>query len=784
MRTSIFERRRARIEQAAEDRAFSKAAVAVAQAFDGDAAAYKAAQEQGLAFKAFTTGNAALQGPGSFPATAAAQQAGSWSSMGPQAGLIQRVTQNLSSSFNRAPQDLELALAEQGMSWGPPFPPGRPLDPFFGYRRPPRTFDFEVGENVQLVPRNKRISFETLRALYENYDVAQICVRHLINDVRSLEYNWEPIPGIKADVAEDIEKAIAFFDSPDKRQPFRMWLAEFLQDVLRFDAGSLYIRRDETDEPLALEVISGTSIIPLIDFYGRRPEDENDTEDPEGLFGGEVVPAYLQIIEGLPWDWLAADDMIYLPFNPLPESQYGLAPLEAVLLSANTDIRFQWHFLQFFTEGTVPAGFMETPPDESDPSQVQHWQTVWDGVMNGEMAKKDQIRWVPHGSAFTPAKPKSEVFDMEFPLYLMRRTAAAFGVTPNDLGFTENVNKSSGDTQIDVQFRVGTIPLLRYCEDVINLFTKQYLKLRCQIHFDDGRETEDRVATAQAQGIYLDHGVISPDEVRQDLGYPIDKSRPTGRYINNAKAGPIPLIALESMAGEIDEETYGPSDSQEPVNELFSGVPGVVPSPKSGAGMAAEQRQEETARQLVQEATGEPPVEGEREPTLAHPKPPEPAPAPTPDLLQPEEVTKENWESILAALDSLPNDASTIRIVGKGVDNIGGPGVTRGFSNPTTITDGSDGITVRTGMGGFDLEDEDDEDDVEKQALIALALRRWRKNCRSRMKKGLSPRKFTDDNLPQALHDEIFARLKDAKSFADIDGAFKAKKASAPLSRG
>src|SRR5208282_4215800 len=104
-------------------------------------------------------------------------------------------------------------------------------------------------------------------------------------------------------VSNDIEAAEAFFASPDKRQPFRNWLAEWLQDVLRYDAGALYVRRNEAGEPIALEVVDGTTIIPLVDFYGRRPEDENDQHaEPEGLFGGEIVPAYLQIVEGLPWD--------------------------------------------------------------------------------------------------------------------------------------------------------------------------------------------------------------------------------------------------------------------------------------------------------------------------------------------------------------------------------------------------------------------------------------------------------------------------------------------------
>ena len=294
---------------------------------------------------------------------------------------------------------MEAALAEHGLSWGPPFPPGRPLDPFWGYRRPPRTWNFSVGENVQLTPRWNRIAFPTLKAIIESYYAAQICVRHLINDVRSLDYQFIPPQNVMEDATEDLVKAEEFFASPDKRQPFRAWLAEYLQDVLRYDAGALYIRRNEADEPIALEVVSGATIIPLIDFFGRPPADEDDSNAiPEGIWEGDVTPAYTQIIEGMPWVWLAEDDLIYQPLNPLPESQYGLAPMEAVLLQANTDIRFQWHFLQYFTEGSIPAGFMEAPPDLSDPAQVTEWQEAWDAVMLGDQSKLRQVRWVPAGA--------------------------------------------------------------------------------------------------------------------------------------------------------------------------------------------------------------------------------------------------------------------------------------------------------------------------------------------------------------------------------------------------
>ena len=1017
------------------------------------------------------------------------------------------------------------------------------------------------------------------------------CTQHLINDVRSLDYNWEPIPGIKADVSEDIEQAIAFFDSPDKQQPFRAWLAEYLEDVIKFDAGALYIRRNEVGDPIALEVVSGKTIIPLVDFYGRRPHDEEDDQaDPEDLFDGSIVPAYLQINEGLPWDWLASDDLIYQPWNPQPASQYGRAPLERVLLSANTDIRFQWHFLQFFTEGSVPAGFMEAPPDMSDPAQVAHWQEVWDAVMVGDQGKQTQVRWVPNGSKFTGTKDDANRFDKDFPLYLMRRTCAAHGTTPSDLGFTEEVNKAcysedtevltehgwrfydevaptdqiatlnpdtgaleyhvpdslhvyphegemvrfraagvdtlvtpdhkmwvrkrrtgtrlplwekveareledaswfwfaggaewahgpeldtftlpevesqshrkpereipmdlwleflgyvvsegcvhrpsdgapryhislsqnmcvnlekaakieaclarlpvafkstdradgarvwqvgdkalwmwlsenvghtsgskhlpptarglsrrqaeilldalmlgdgsvdgrprcmgrsysttssrlagevqemawklgwraqicggtclrvlmtpskdfqlnwqnvsrehydgvvwcfhvrnhlfvtrrngkiaihgnTGDTQIDVQFRVGTAPLLRHVEDVIGTFVKQHLRLRCRLRIDDGKETEDRVASATADRMDIEIGVMGVDERRMKLGLHVDKSRPMPRFVNNTRSGPVPLLAIESMAGEIDPETYGPSDAQKPVSTPFSPPPGVIPPTGSPEQLQAAEHTAQSARDLVKATVGE---AMSTDPTAEHEETEKPAPARPAGEDESEEeeggeeggaekgnVVKEYMPEFdgervsfvgpdgetrtgyvqtigpngdVALSDTEAGEAETLigwqeleaidgpweeykpncfRQVQKGADNTGGPGVTRGMTDPslnaanplvgegkpTTIVGGTDGLTVTSGVENLlsddDDDDEDGDDDVVKAEYLALALRRWRDNSRNRLKKGRAPRRFVDPNLPQGLHDEVWARLEVAKSREEVDAAF------------
>lgn len=507
----------------------------------------------------------------------------SWSNMGStSSNLVAQVTQNLAAAFGRAPEEIELAMARQGLTWGPPFPPGRPLDPYFGYRRPPRVRDYSIGENVQLTPRSDRIAFATLKALWQAYDVAQICTQHLINDVRSLDYHFEAARGERGDVSDDIRKAYEFFDMPDKRVSFRAWLAKWLKDTIRYDSGPLYVRRTYDGTPYALEFVSGDTIMPLSDYFGRIATDEDPADPdltPAGRFEGEITPAFLQIVQGMPWDWLAFEDVIYQPLNPEGDSLYGRAPLESVLLTSNTDLRFQQHFLNYFTEGSIPAGLMEAPEMLTDPEHIAEWQAIWDALMIGDQQMLRRIRWVPAGTKYQPVGPAAEGkgFDPQFPLYLMRRTCAAHGVTPADLGFTETVNKATSEVQVDVQFRVGTLPIVRHVEDIITIFCQEDLGLRVRLRFDTGREIEDRLSTAQAEKIYIDAGVISPDEPRTRLGYPIDRRRPVGRFIYGTRTGPVPLLSYMSMAGKIDPETFGPDKSEDWIDHPFVEVPGIAP---------------------------------------------------------------------------------------------------------------------------------------------------------------------------------------------------------------
>lgn len=440
--------------------------------------------------------------------------------------------------------DIWTAEQQQGMGTTTMFGPGTPQLPQNGFGRHPRTQDFQTGYNIASRPRtNERVSFNALRSLIDIYDVAQMCISHRIDSIRALPWTIQPIQGVDGDLTREMDLARAFMKKPDGRTFFSNWLAEAAYDVLAFDAGTIYKQRNNAGQVIGLEVVDGTTIAPLLDDWGRRPTGD--------------APAYIQFVQGMNFNQLFDHDLIYTPFRPTSNSPYGRAPLESILINANTDLRFQQWFLQSFTAGNIPDGF-GIAPDGWGPEQVTAYQKSWDALLYGDEEAQSQIKWVPGGVKFE--FPTRKDFDDEFSLFLMKKTMASYHVTPADLGFTQDVNKSSGETQASVQERVGDIPLLGYFQTILDSVLQDDLGLPLEFRFDVGGEEEDRLQTAQSDVIYIDRAVVSVSEIRKKrFGLDEVDGVDLPRFIYTTHLGAQPLSSLITASGPTDPESGAPT---------------------------------------------------------------------------------------------------------------------------------------------------------------------------------------------------------------------------------
>lgn len=554
------------------------------------------------------------------------------------------------------PASIAAGEAASQMTPTSPFSPGTPIGPYDGYSRTPRSQNYVTGYNIATRPRtHERVAFETLKSLVEAYDVAQMCIWHRIDSIRSLDWSLVAKPGYGGDITSAIPVAMAALKMPDRQQPFSAWLASWLYDILAYDAGALYRLRNRRNDAIGLRVVDGTTIAPLLDYWGNSPQ-ALSPDDPE-------PEAYVQYVNGLPWGWLTRSDLIYQPFRKRANSPYGTAPLETILLNANTDLRFQSYFLQRFTDGNIPQAFASAP-ETWTPDQIEQFQEYWDAWILGDQAAKAQIKWMPGGGKIEWSNEKE--FQDHFSLFLMRKTCAAYHVVPSDMGFTENVNRSSGESQADVQHRIGDLPLIRHIQTVLSGFLQDDLHLPLDFAFDLGEEQADRLEQAQADKIYLELGVIGGSDIREmRYGLPEPDGQPMPRFVYTTHAGPIPLSSLYSVAGTIDAQTAAPEPGAPLPQTVFTGAEGITPEPPAKGVPLAEQ--------------------------IYGPGAMPEAPPPQPVAQAPASVAK---------------------------DDAGAP---------------TAGITTATGITGYDLvgQHDDDEDD-EREQLVKAEMAAYRSFCRKR----------------------------------------------------
>ena len=491
-------------------------------------------------------------------------------------------TEKAFGSVQSGPQAM-LQAARDISQMGPqhPFSPGEPIGPYDGYSRTPRASNYPTGVNIATRPRtHERTSFEVLSGLIEAYDVADICIWHKIDTLRGLRWKLLAADNYRGDVAGAIELGQQVLRKPDGINGFRAWFGKWFFDVLAWDAAPLYRLRNRGGKVIGLMPFDGRTLAPLMDYWGNPPVNPGAPPD-------EQPEAYVQYVNGLPWNWLTRADVIYEPFRAVNSSLYGKAPIESIILNANTDLRFQLYFLQRFTEGNIPAAFANAP-ETWTPDDIENFQNYWNSYMYADQTRKSQVQWIPGGSTLAWSNEKD--FTDAFSLFLMRKTCASFHIVPTDLGFTETSNYSSGESQADVQHKAGELPPMEYAEEILSRFLYDDFGLPVKFEFDRGEDQDDRLVQAQADQIYIEEAVVSSSEIREmRFGLPEPEGQTVPRIFMTTRAGPVPLASLMGIAGKIDPETGAPAPGTALPREAFIEVPGVVPNPPLTEAPLAEQ---------------------------------------------------------------------------------------------------------------------------------------------------------------------------------------------------
>ncbi|HEX9068922.1 MAG TPA: phage portal protein [Ktedonobacterales bacterium] len=372
----------------------------------------------------------------------------------------------------------------------------------------PRQWAFPLAANARTQPRGtEAVTFEQLRGLAAMYEGIQLCERVYFDLAGRLELRLLPREELADlprwhDAARRIE---GFLEAPDRTQDLRAWLVALLRDLLEIDAVAIYSRRTRSGDLHALELVAGETVRPLIDDTGRPPR------PPE--------PAYQQVLYGLPAGGYTLDEMDYLRETARTESVYGISRIERIIMRVNQALRKQSFDLARFTDGATPLGLIEPPANLTwSPEELETFERLFNGLLAGSDALRVRAKVLPPGARWQGLQGDDPL--LAFDRYLLNITVAAFGLTMDELGFTETSNRSVGQTQEGVIYRRAVAPVIGLVAGFLTRKVRRWLDPRFTVTFAGFEEPDDFAARAEAFAKLIPLGVVSPAQAARLLRLP------------------------------------------------------------------------------------------------------------------------------------------------------------------------------------------------------------------------------------------------------------------------
>lgn len=360
-----------------------------------------------------------------------------------------------------------------------------------------RQFDYPVGFNQRTQPRGDEVvSFAQMRALADGYDIMRLVIETRKDQLAKLR--WHVRPKDEKKTADDRCKAITdFLAMPDREHTWDEWLRMLLEDLFVIDAPTLYARPTKGGQLYALEPVDGTTIKRVIDEHGRTPE--------------APLPAYQQILKGVPAIDYTRDELIYKPRNLRTHKLYGYGPVEQVIMTVNIAIRRQLNQLSYYTEGNIPNTIFRVPK-EWNPDQIKQFQRWWDELTSGQ--SKHVGRFIPEGP--DPIDTKQQALKDEYDEWLARVICFAFSISPTP--FVKQMNRATADNATEQALTEGLAPIMNWVKNLIDYVVVKYFGA-ADLEFSwQEEDATSPLEQAQIAQIYLSGKVLTPDEVRQDLG--------------------------------------------------------------------------------------------------------------------------------------------------------------------------------------------------------------------------------------------------------------------------
>lgn len=354
-------------------------------------------------------------------------------------------------------------------------------------------------------------------ALYRNWaqnsDLGRALVNFFKRQVSVAE--WDIVP-YYSDLPHDAGLARemrTLFDRPNAiDESFRGFIEKVAEDLLVLDAGSVEKERTFRGDLAYLHAADGARILVSTIWDG-------DPNEPRYWWmrgASDLVP-------------LRNDDLVYMMANPRTHSAVGLSMFETLKLTIDWELSGSAYNARQVTTAT-PDGVLDLG-ENAKQEQIEYFRSMWQSEVAGRGALA--IIGGTKGADFKPFRAGNrEMQFIEWQNYLLKKACMVAGVSPQDIGFAVDINRSEGEVQQDISESKGLRPFMATVQDYLtsqivwdasfggpkNNLAFRFLRLNIQESVD--KANMNKVALANIPWKTQKEARI--DEGRQPLGTPLE----------------------------------------------------------------------------------------------------------------------------------------------------------------------------------------------------------------------------------------------------------------------
>lgn len=352
--------------------------------------------------------------------------------------------------------------------------------------------------------------------------IARRALNSIKNRIAMLDWEVVPADGIalNSEIRRQIDVVSRCLNSPNEDDSMRTLTETVLEDIL-IGAGAIEIQTGaDPDRPLWMWPTDGLAI----QIY-------------PGWSGGSTEARYVQTIgtlantagstQGI---LLRNDELIYIRPNPSTATPFGHGPLEIAFETISRLLGVA-EFAGKVASNGLPAFGIDLGPNAS-PEETLQFRTYWTNEVEGE--GKVPI-WAMGGAGAgvattgTAAGAHAQVqrfypegdngLYLKYQELLTRVAAAAFDISPANLNIERDVNRSTAEVAEERDWESAIKPYAMLYAQHLNREAIRGKLGFSQIEFRyPTLRREDERAKAEIHKIYYGINVLSPNDIREELG--------------------------------------------------------------------------------------------------------------------------------------------------------------------------------------------------------------------------------------------------------------------------